>query len=292
MDRFDALFAKYDMDLDATQIQQDVKKILLDKYDTYNQKSIYSQILSFVDITSLNPTDSVASITEFVEKINKFDTKFEILPHPAAICVYPKFVQTVKDNLVEDLEIASVAGGFPDANTFIEVKVAEVAMAVMEGATEIDVVIPSGMVFNGEFEEIFDELSEIKASCRDAKLKVILETGVLNDPVLIKKAALVAMNAGADFIKTSTGKVSVGATYDAVYVMAKTISEYNALNNVKVGLKVAGGVSTTEQAVSYYTIVASVLGEDWLNASSFRFGASRLVNALISSLCGQEVKYF
>ncbi len=292
MDRFDALFAKYEMDLDATQIQQDVKKILLDKYDTFNQKSIYSQILSFVDITSLNPTDSVASITEFVEKINKFDTKFEILPHPAAICVYPKFVQTVKDNLVEDLEIASVAGGFPDANTFIEVKVAEVAMAVMEGATEIDVVIPSGMVFNGEFEEIFDELSEIKASCRDAKLKVILETGVLNDPVLIKKAALVAMNAGADFIKTSTGKVSVGATYDAVYVMAKTISEYNALNNVKVGLKVAGGVSTTEQAVSYYTIVASVLGEDWLNASSFRFGASRLVNALISSLCGQEVKYF
>ncbi len=292
MDRFDALFAKYDMDLDATQIQQDVKKILLDKYDTYNQKSIYSQILSFVDITSLNPTDSVASITEFVEKINKFDTKFEILPHPAAICVYPKFVQTVKDNLVEDLEIASVAGGFPDANTFIEVKVAEVAMAVMEGATEIDVVIPSGMVFNGEFEEIYDELSEIKASCRDAKLKVILETGVLNDPVLIKKAALVAMNAGADFIKTSTGKVSVGATYDAVYVMAKTIAEYNALNNVKVGLKVAGGVSTTEQAVSYYTIVASVLGEDWLNASSFRFGASRLVNALISSLCGMEVKYF
>lgn len=292
MDRFDALFAKYEMDLDATQIRQDVKKILLDKYDTYNQKSIYSQILSFVDITSLNPTDSVASITEFVEKINKFDTKFEILPHPAAICVYPKFVQTVKDNLVEDLEIASVAGGFPDANTFIEVKVAEVAMAVMEGATEIDVVIPSGMVFNGEFEEIYDELSEIKASCRDAKLKVILETGVLNDPVLIKKAALVAMNAGADFIKTSTGKVSVGATYEAVYVMAKTISEYNALNNVKVGLKVAGGVSTTEQAVSYYTIVASVLGEDWLNASLFRFGASRLVNALISSLCGQEVKYF
>ena len=264
----------------------------MDKYDTFNQKSIYSQILSFVDITSLNPTDSVASITEFVEKINKFDTKFEILPHPAAFCVYPKFVQTVKDNLVEDLEIASVAGGFPDANTFIEVKVAEVAMAVMEGATEIDVVIPSGMVFNGEFEEIYDELSEIKASCRDAKLKVILETGVLVDPVLIKKAALVAMNAGADFIKTSTGKVSVGATYDAVYVMAKSISEYNALNNVKVGLKVAGGVSTTEQAVSYYTIVASVLGEDWLNASLFRFGASRLVNALISSLCGQEVKYF
>lgn len=292
MDRFDALFAKYDFDLDSSSVQQDVKKILLDKYDTYNQKSVYSQILSMVDITSLNPTDSVASITEFVEKINKFDTKFEILPHPAAICVYPKFVQTVKDNLVEDLEIASVAGGFPDANTFIEVKVAEVAMAVMEGATEIDVVIPSGMVFNGEFEEIYDELSEIKASCRDAKLKVILETGVLVDPVLIKKAALVAMNAGADFIKTSTGKVSVGATYDAVYVMAKTVAEYNALNNTKVGIKVAGGVSTTEQAVSYYTIVASVLGEDWLNASLFRFGASRLVNALISSLCGQEVKYF
>lgn len=292
MDRFDALFEKYDMNLDVNQIQADVKKILLDNYDKYNQKAIYSQILSMVDITSLNPTDSVKSITEFVEKINKFDANFEILPHPAAICIYPKYVQTVKDNLIEDLEIASVAGGFPDANTFIEVKVAEVAMAVMEGATEIDVVIPSGQVINGEFEEIFEDLQEIKASCRGAKLKVILETGVLMDPVLIKKAALVAMNAGADFIKTSTGKVSIGATYEAVYVMAKAVSEYNALNGTKVGIKVAGGVSTTEQAVSYYAIVAAVLGEDWLNANLFRFGASRLVNALISSLSGNEVKYF
>lgn len=292
MDRFDALFEKYDMDLDMNQIQSEVKKLLMDNYDKYNEKAIYSQILSMVDITSLNPTDSVKSITEFVEKINKFDTKFEILPHPAAICVYPKFVQTVKDNLMEDLEIASVAGGFPDANTFIEVKVAEVAMAVMEGATEIDVVIPSGMVIAGEFNEIFEDLQEIKASCRTAKLKVILETGVLMDPVLIKKAALVAMNAGADFIKTSTGKVSIGATYEAVYVMAKTIAEYNSKNDTKVGIKVAGGVSTTEQAVSYYAIVASVLGEEWLNANLFRFGASRLVNALISSLSGSEVKYF
>lgn len=292
MDRFDALFAKYDMDLDVNQVQQEVKKILLDNYDKYNQKSIYSQILSMVDITSLNPTDSVKSISEFVEKINKFDSKFEILPHPAAICVYPKFVSTVKDNLIEDLQIASVAGGFPDADTFIEVKVAEVAMAVMEGATEIDVVIPSGMVIAGDFEEIYDDLSEIKSACRDAKLKVILETGVLMDPVLIKKAALVAMNAGADFIKTSTGKVSLGATYEAVYIMSKAVSEYNALNNTKVGIKVAGGVSTTEQAVSYYAIVASVCGEEWLNPSLLRFGASRLVNSLISSLSGMEVKYF
>ncbi len=292
MDRFDALFEKYDMDLDMNQIQSEVKKLLMDNYDKYNEKAIYSHILSMVDITSLNPTDSVKSITEFVEKINKFDTKFEILPHPAAICVYPKFVQTVKDNLMEDLEIASVAGGFPDANTFIEVKVAEVAMAVMEGATEIDVVIPSGMVIAGEFDEIFEDLQEIKASCRTAKLKVILETGVLMDPVLIKKAALVAMNAGADFIKTSTGKVSIGATYEAVYVMAKTVAEYNSKNDTKVGIKVAGGVSTTEQAVSYYAIVASVLGEEWLNSNLFRFGASRLVNALISSLSGSEVKYF
>lgn len=292
MDRFDALFAKYDMDLDVNNVQQEVKKILLDNYDKYNQKSIYSQILSMVDITSLNPTDSVKSISEFVEKINKFDSKFEILAHPAAICVYPKFVSTVKDNLIEDLQIASVAGGFPDANTFIEVKVAEVAMAVMEGATEIDVVIPSGMVIAGDFEEIYDDLSEIKSACRDAKLKVILETGVLMDPVLIKKAALVAMNAGADFIKTSTGKVSLGATYEAVYIMSKAVSEYNALNNTKVGIKVAGGVSTTEQAVSYYAIVASVCGEEWLNPSLLRFGASRLVNSLISSLSGMEVKYF
>lgn len=292
MDRFDALFAKYDMDLDVNNVQQEVKKILLDNYDKYNQKSIYSQILSMVDITSLNPTDSVKSISEFVEKINKFDSKFEILPHPAAICVYPKFVSTVKDNLIEDLQIASVAGGFPNADTFIEVKVAEVAMAVMEGATEIDVVIPSGMVISGDFEEIYDDLSEIKSACRDAKLKVILETGVLMDPVLIKKAALVAMNAGADFIKTSTGKVSLGATYEAVYIMSKAVSEYNALNNTKVGIKVAGGVSTTEQAVSYYAIVASVCGEEWLNPSLLRFGASRLVNSLISSLSGMEVKYF
>ena len=185
-----------------------------------------------------------------------------------------------------------MAGGFPNSQTFIEVKIAEVSMAVMEGASEIDVVIPVGKIVSDNLEEVYNELSEIKEACRDAKLKVILETGLLKNAETIKKAAVVAMVAGADFIKTSTGKGPKGATLEAAYVMCKAIKEFNTKNGSKVGVKIAGGVSETEDAVKYYTLVQNILGEEWLKPELFRIGASRLVNNLLTSIVGKEVKYF
>lgn len=292
MDRFDELFSKYDFTgLDSAYITSEVGKILVANFDKYNTNSVYSNILSCIDLTSLNSNDTFDKISQLVSLINHFDDTFEILPHPAAVCVYPSFVNTVKDSLEEDMEIATVVG-FPHSNTFTEVKIAEVGMSVLEGATEIDVVMPLGLFLSQNYEEVYDELSEIKLACQNAKLKVILETGVLSDPVLIKKASIIAMATGADFIKTSTGKSKVGATFEAAFVMASAIKEFNQLNKKKTGIKIAGGVSDTKTAVSYYTIVASVLGEEWLNNSLFRIGASRLTNALLSSLSKKDVLYF
>lgn len=292
MDRFDELFSKYDFsNLDFATISNKANQLVRDSFDRNNDKAIYSQLLSFIDITSLNFGDSPESIISFVNKINVFDDHFEILPHPAAICVFPAFVPIVKDNLQENLDIASVVG-FPYPHTFTEVKIAETAMAVMEGASEIDYVLPVSSFLAGNYDEVYMELTEIKSACQNAKFKVILETGLLNSPELIKKASILAMAAGADFIKTSTGKYSINASFEAVYVMANAIKEFNQLNASKVGLKVAGGVSTTADAVSYYSLVKSVLGEEWLTPDYFRIGASKLVNNLLSSISGQEISYF
>ncbi|MBR2261162.1 MAG: deoxyribose-phosphate aldolase [Paludibacteraceae bacterium] len=292
MDRFDELFSKYDFtNLEPGLITQQAESIIADNIKLYNQKSVYSNILSCIDLTSLNSDDTISKITSLVDLVNGFDDEFEILPHPAAICVYPSYISTVKDNLQEDVEIATVVG-FPHSNTFLEVKIAEVGMSIMEGATEIDVVMPLGLFCSRCYSEVYDELSEIKLACQGAKLKVILETGVLEDPVLIKKASIIAMAAGADFIKTSTGKSSKGATFEAVYVMAQTIKEFNELNNQKVGLKVAGGVSDTMTAIKYYTLVSTILGDEWMNSSLFRIGTSKLINRLLSDLSGREISYF
>lgn len=292
MDRFDELFSKYDFsNLDFATISNKANQLVRDSFDRNNDKAIYSQLLSFIDITSLNFGDSPESIISFVNKINVFDDHFEILPHPAAICVFPAFVPIVKDNLQENLDIASVVG-FPYPHTFTEVKIAETAMAVIEGASEIDYVLPVSSFLAGNYDEVYMELTEIKSACQNAKFKVILETGLLNSPELIKKASILAMAAGADFIKTSTGKYSINASFEAVYVMANAIKEFNQLNASKVGLKVAGGVSTTADAVSYYSLVKSVLGEEWLTPDYFRIGASKLVNNLLSSISGQEISYF
>ena len=292
MDRFDALLEEYDFTLTDRNVAADVEKIVADNFRKNMEKSVYSKLISLVDLTSLNTEDTVEDISNLVRKVNDFDDDFEILPHPAGICVYPSFVSTVKDTLQEDIQIVSVAGGFPNSQTFIEVKIAEVSMAVMEGASEIDVVIPVGKIVSDNLEEVYNELSEIKEACRDAKLKVILETGLLKNAETIKKAAVVAMVAGADFIKTSTGKGPKGATLEAAYVMCKAIKEFNTKNGSKVGVKIAGGVSETEDAVKYYTLVQNILGEEWLKPELFRIGASRLVNNLLTSIVGKEVKYF
>ncbi len=292
MDRFDELFSKYDFsNLEKENVTAEAERLVADNFKTYNVNAVYSNILSCLDLTSLNPDDTFEKINNLVELVNGFDDEFDILPHPAALCVYPSFIQTVKDTLRENLEIATVVG-FPHSDTFMEVKIAEVGMSVLEGATEIDVVMPLSLFLSQNYGDVYDELSEIKLACQDAKLKVILETGLLDDPVLIKKASILAMAAGADFIKTSTGKISKGASFEAVYVMAQAIKEYNALAGRKVGLKVAGGVSDTASAVSYYALVASILGEGWMNSSLFRIGTSKLANRLLSSLAGREISYF
>ena len=292
MDRFDAILKEYDFSLTDREVAAQVEKIVSENFQKNMDKAVYSKLLNFIDLTSLNTEDAPDTITELVKKINEFDDNFDILPHPAGICVYPSFVSTVKDTLQEDLEIVSVAGVFPHSQTFIEVKIAEVSMALLEGATEIDVVIPVGNILSGNLEDAYNEISEIKAACREAKLKVILETGLLKNVETIKKAALVAMVAGADFIKTSTGKGPKGASLEAVYVMCDAIKEFNSKNGSKVGIKIAGGVSETEDAVKYYTLVQNRLGEDWLTPDLFRIGASRLVNNLLTSIVGKEVKYF
>jgi deoxyribose-phosphate aldolase len=292
MDRFEELFSKYDFsNLDFESVSNKAHQLVKDGFERNNDKAIYSKLLSFIDITSLNFGDSYDSIISFVYKINAFDDHFEILPHPAAICVFPAFVPIVKDNLQENLDIASVIG-FPYPHTFTEVKIAEAAMSVMEGASEIDYVLPSASFLAGNYDDVYMELTEVKSACQNAKLKVILETGLLNSPEMIKKASILSMAAGADFIKTSTGKYSINATLEAVYVMATAIKEFNQLNSSKVGLKVAGGVSTTSDAVSYYSLVNAVLGEEWLTPDYFRIGASKLVNHLLSSISGKDIAYF
>lgn len=283
---------KFDYSLTNEVAASRAQEIIEKEYKNNDQLAVYRQIVGMIDLTSLKSEDNEESISKLVEKVNAFDEKFEILPHPAAICVYPSFVSTVKNSLTEDVEIAAVAGGFPHSNTFTEVKIAEIGLALVEGATEIDVVMPVGKVLAKQYDEVFEELVEIKSACRDAHLKVILETSLLKDAETIKEAALVAMMAGADFIKTSTGKDAQCATPEAVYVMCDAIAEFNKANNTKVGIKVAGGVSTTSDAVKYYSIVKSVLGEEWLCPELFRFGASRLINSLLTSLDGQTVKYF
>lgn len=293
MSKFDDLFKKYNCDaLSEEAVKQDIERILSQNFDANNNVEVYKQCLNLIDLTSLSGTDTHTEIKSMVEKVNDFKSAFPQLPNVAAICVYPALVPVVKENIKEDIGIAAVSAGFPASQTFIEVKVAETAMAVMEGATEIDVVISIGKFLEGNYEEVLEELTELKAACRDAHLKVIIESGALQSVANIKKASLLAMAAGADFIKTSTGKMPVAATPEATYVMCQAIKEWYEKTGVKVSYKPAGGIATTEEAVKHYTLVKAILGEEWLNNKMFRFGASRLANNLLTSIEGKEIKYF
>ncbi len=290
--KFEELFDLYGCQLSDEAVRQETARILSEHFAENDNPAVYKQCLSQIDLTSLNGSDTAAHIEAMTRRVNEFQQHFPHLPNVAALCVYPALVPVVKETLTEPIGIAAVTGGFPASQTFLEVKVAETAMTVLEGATEIDVVISVGKFLEGRYEEVCDELSEIKASCRDAHLKVILETGELHTASNIKKAALLAMASGADFIKTSTGKTSVSATPEATYVMCQAISQWNEKNQAKVGFKPAGGISTTEDAVKHYTIVKEILGKEWLDNRLFRFGASRLANNLLTSIEGKEVKYF
>lgn len=291
--KFTELFKTYDCDsLTDEQVKNEVAKILSAHFAENNNEAVYRECFSCIDLTSLKETDNEAGIMKMVEKVNDFEEVFPEMPNVAAICIYPALVPVVKATLTEPIEIASVAAGFPASQTFTEVKVAETSMCVMEGATEIDVVISVGKFLEGKYEEVMDELTEIKSACRNAHLKVILETGALQSASNIRKASILALQSGANFIKTSTGKIAVSATPEATYIMCNAIKDWYEKTGIKAGYKPAGGISTTEEAVKHYTIVKEILGEEWLNNEYFRFGASSLANKLLTSITGEEVNYF
>ena len=292
-DKYNDAIAKSVVLEDDAAVASAVEKILTEHFEENNNIDVYKFLFNTIDLTTLKATDSPVSVSNFVERVNAFDEEYPMLNNVAAICVYPNFagvVSTVLD--VTGVDIACVSGGVPSSQTFTEVKIAETALAVENGANEIDIVLNVGNFLDGDYEAVCDEIIEQKAACRDARLKVILETGALKTAKNIKAASVLSMFSGCDFLKTSTGKEYPGASLEAAYVMAKCIKEYYEQTGVKVGFKAAGGVSTTEDAVKYYTIIKEVLGEEWLSNDYFRIGASRLANNLLSDILGEEVKFF
>lgn len=278
---------------DDAAVAAEVKKIL-DKSLAQNMNAdVYRFLFNCIDLTTLKTTDSPRSVADFTERVNAFDAEHPEMKNVAAICVYPNFAQVVRAVLeVSSVDIACVSGGFPSSQTFPEVKIAETALAVEGGADEIDIVLNVGNFLDGDYEEVCDEIAEIKHACRDARLKVILETGALKTVRNMRDAAILSMYSGADFIKTSTGKEYPGASLDAAYIMCLCIKEYYEQTGRMVGFKPAGGVRTAEEAVSYYCIVREVLGEKWLTNEFFRIGASGLANNLLTEIFGTETKFF
>lgn len=278
---------------DDAAVAEAVKKIIDEHYAENDNAEVYKFLFNSIDLTTLRSTDSQSSVARFTENVNNFEELFPSLPNVAAICVYPNFASVVRTVLeVTGVKIACVSGAFPSSQSFEEVKIAETSLAVANGADEIDIVLNLGYFFDHDYEAVCDEISEQKEACRDALLKVILETGALRTAANIKKASILSMYSGADFIKTSTGKEYPAASLEAAYVMALCIKEYYQKTGTKVGFKAAGGIRTTEEAVKYYTIIKEVLGEEWLNNSLFRIGASSLANAILTSIAGHEVKHF
>lgn len=278
---------------DDAAVAEAVKKIIDEHYAENDNAEVYKFLFNSIDLTTLRSTDSQSSVARFTENVNNFEELFPSLPNVAAICVYPNFASVVRTVLeVTGVKIACVSGAFPSSQSFEEVKIAETSLAVANGADEIDIVLNLGYFFDHDYEAVCDEISEQKEACRDALLKVILETGALRTAANIKKASILSMYSGADFIKTSTGKEYPAASLEAAYVMALCIKEYYQKTGTKVGFKAAGGIRTTEEAVKYYTIIKEVLGEEWLNNSLFRIGASSLANAILTSVAGHEVKHF
>lgn len=278
---------------DDVAVEAQVREILDKHFDENNNVDVWKQCFHSIDLTTLNSTDTVQSVTRFVQRVNDFETDYPQLPNVAAICTYPNFAMVVSGTLeVSEVGTAVVAGSFPSSQTFVEVKTAETALAVADGATEVDIVFNLGLYYDEQYEEFADEIAEIKHACRDARLKVILETGALKKAADIKNAAILSMWSGADFIKTSTGKVYPGATLEAAYVMCQCIKEYHKKTGRKVGFKVSGGVSTTDDAVRYYTLVKEILGDEWLTNEWFRIGTSRAANVILSSILGKETKHF
>lgn len=293
MDRYNKVINESNVPVDIDFIKKEIEKIS-EKVAELRTAEIYTKIFNCIDLTTLNTTDSQKSVTNFIQRVNDFDNEYPQFPNVAAVCVFSNFAGVVRSTLeVTGVNTAVVAGGFPSGQTFTEVKVADVALAVSEGADEVDVVMNLGMLLDGAYEELCDELIEVKHAAKEAHLKVIIESGALKTPELIRNASILAMYSDADFIKTSTGKVYEGASPEAAYVMCRCIREYFEKTGKKVGFKAAGGVRSAEEALLYYAIVKEVLGEEWLNNSLFRIGASSLANSILAQMLKlSEIKYF
>ena len=293
LSKYEEALSKYNVDLNDEEITEKVKKIIVEKVPENDRVEVKKFLMGSVELTTLKTTDSDESVLAFTEKVNQFEDAYPELPHVATICVYPCFAKIVSESLeVEGVEVACVSGSFPSSQARIEVKIAETALAVQDGATEIDIVMPVGKFLSGDYESVCDDISELKQACGDAPMKVILETGDLKTASNIKKASLLSMYAGADYIKTSTGKEKISATPEAAYVMCQAIKEYYDETGIQIGFKPAGGLNTVSDALIYYTIVKEVLGEKWLTNKWLRLGTSRLANLLLSEIIGKETKFF
>lgn len=291
--KYEEVLLKYKTEIDDAEVKEAVKKIIAEKVPENDNLEVKKFLMGSVELTTLKTTDSEESVMAFVEKVNEYDATYPALPHFATICVYPCFAKVVSETLeVDGVEIACVSGSFPSSQALIEVKVAETALAVKDGATEIDIVMPVGKFLSGDYEGVCDDIAELKAACGEAPMKVILETGDLRNGSDIKKASILSMYAGGDYIKTSTGKEKISATPEAAYIMCQAIKEYYDETGIQIGFKPAGGINTVMDALTYYTIVKEVLGEKWLTNKWFRLGTSRLANLLLSEIEGQEIKFF
>ncbi|MBR1387419.1 MAG: deoxyribose-phosphate aldolase [Alloprevotella sp.] len=293
LSKYEQAFAKYNLHLHDEEVQAAVDKLLADHLEEYRTPEVLVSLLSTIELTTLKVTDSEDSVLKMVEKYNDYAGNHPDLPPFATICVYPRFAKIVAESLeVDGTEVACVTGCFPSAQSFLEIKTAETALALHDGAEQCDMVLSVGQFLAGDYETCADEIEEIKAVCGDKDLKVILETGALQTAENIKRASILSMYAGADLIKTSTGKIEPTATPLAAYVMCQAIKEYYQETGRRVGFKASGGVSTPEDALVYYTIVREVLGKEWIDAHLFRIGTSSLAPRLIKAVTGEDVGKF
>ena len=292
--KIEEILKKYNLEVDDAQVKTAVTKLIAEKVPENDTLEVKKFLFGSIELTTLKTTDSDESVMAFTERVNDFAAQFPALPHVATICVYPCFARTVSETLeVEGVEVACVSGSFPSSQALIEVKIAETALAVKDGATEIDIVMPLGKFLSGDYESVCDEISELKQVCgEDVAMKVILETGDIVTGSNIKKASILSMYAGGDYIKTSTGKEKISATPEAAYVMCQAIKEYYDETGIQVGFKPAGGINTVTDALTYYTIVKEILSDKWLTNKWLRLGTSRLANLLLSEIEGQEIKFF
>lgn len=291
--KYEKALELYDTNLNDAEVQAAVKKIIEEKVPQNDTMEVKKFLFGSIELTTLSTTDTEEKVLKMIEKVNQFDREYPDIPHVAAVCVYPVFTELVANSLeIDGVEITNVCGNFPSSQARMEVKVAETKLAVADGATEIDIVLPVGKFLSGDFEGVCDDINEMKQACGEAPMKVILETGDLENCSNIKKSALLSMYAGADYIKTSTGKEKVSATPEAAYVMCQAIKEYYDKTGIQIGFKPAGGINSVMDAITYYTIVKELLGEKWLTNKWFRMGTSRLTNLLLSEILGKETKFF